>query len=354
MNEADRLSRNAPVSADANPVRWGVLGCARVFERRMVPAFHALPGTARVVAVASRDKTKADALIARCGLANVRAYGDYDALLRDEMVEAVYIPLPNDQHAHWTLAALARGKHVLCDKPAALSPDEADAMARAADQNGLRLMEAFMYRHHPQHDRVREIIASGEIGEMRRFRAVFAYPAPPENRTGIRWNASQGGGAFLDVGVYALNAARLLFGSEPTHVSAVAVLDGDTGVDIHTCALLEWAGGRTAVIEGGFDQHFTTRYEIAGDRGTITANRAFQIGETGVSLTTRVTDNRGGDTSRTETFGPTDQYALEIAHFCACVRDPARPLAPAENGVAQARAVAAVRRAASEGGRIAV
>ena len=332
------------------PVRWGVLGCARVFERRMVPAFGALSRVARVVAVGSQTEGKAEALIAQSGaaLADARAYGDYYSVLDDPRVEAVYIPLPNDQHAPWTLEALARGKHVLCEKPAALSESEATQMADAASARGLCLMEAFMFRHHPQHVRVRELIASGVIGRARRFRAVFAYPAPLNNRTGIRWNAAQGGGAFLDVGVYGVNAARFIFCDEPTHASGVSGGDTDgADVDTHTIATLAFSGGRTAVIEGGFDQHFTTRYEVAGDRGTITATRAFQVGERGVSLAIRVTDGAGGDTLHTEEFPHVDQYALQIAHFSACVRGVAT-LAPGENGVHQARAVCAVRRAVKE------
>jgi len=329
------------------PVRWGVLGCARVFERRMVPGFRGAAEAASLVAVASRAEEKARACADRHGIP--RAFGSYDALLADPDVEAVYIPLPNDQHREWTLRALTAGKHVLCDKPGALSYADARAMAGAARAAGLRLMEGFMYRHHPQHARIAEVVASGEVGEVTHFRGTFAYPAAPDP-TNIRLQKARGGGAFLDVGVYPLDAARLHFGAEPVAVSAVFTLDPATGVDRRAVALLEFDGGQTAVVEGGFDQAFTSRYELAGSAGVITAERGFQVGEAGVSVTVRIGDGAAG--TRAEPFPHVNQWAQEIGHFSRCVRDPALPLAPGEDGEAQAAAVEAVLRSARERRRV--
>lgn len=329
------------------PVRWGVLGCARVFERRMVPGFRGAAEAAALIAVASRSEEKARACAERHGIP--RAFGSYDALLADPEIEAVYIPLPNDQHREWTLRALAAGKHVLCDKPGALSYADAREMAQAARAAGLRLMEGFMYRHHPQHARIAEVVASGEVGEVTHFRGTFAYPAAPDPAN-IRWQRERGGGAFLDVGVYPLNAARLHFGAEPVAASAVFTLDLATGVDKHSVALLEFEDGRTAVIEGGFDQVFTSRYELAGGAGVVTAERGFQVGEAGVTATVRTGDPPAG--VRAENFPHVDQWAREIEHFSRCVRDPARPLAPGEDGEAQAAAVEAVLRSAAERRRV--
>ncbi|MBC8143565.1 MAG: Gfo/Idh/MocA family oxidoreductase [Armatimonadetes bacterium] len=330
---------------NTDPVRWGVLGCARVFERRMIPGFAAATGDATLLAVASRSAERAQTVAAKHGIP--RAYDGYDALLSDTNIEVVYLPLPNDQHAEWTLRALASGKHVLCDKPVALSLTDAEAMASAANAAGLRLQEGFMYRHHPQHERVREVIASGEIGEPVHFRGAFTYTANLD-APNIRFNTEQGGGALLDVGVYPVNAARWFFG-EPVAVTAASRLHPETGIDLHTTVLLEWADGRTGAVIGGFDQPFTTRYEIVGTKGGVTAERAFQVGETGVSFTVRV-----GDTERTESFAHTDQYGAEIAHFSRCVRGANRSLAPGENGAAQTRIVEAIRLSARENRRVAV
>jgi glucose-fructose oxidoreductase len=146
--------------------------------------------------------------------------------------------------------------------------------------------------------------------------------------------------------VYPLNAARWFFG-EPIAVTAAARMDTSNGIDLHTTILMEWADGKTASIIGGFDQPFTTRYEIVGTDGSVTAERAFQIGENGVALTIRT-----GDTERSEPIPHIDQYGLEIAHFSACVRDADKPLAPGEDGSAQARVVEAVRRSAREKRRV--
>ena len=299
----------------------------------MAPALKSARNAA-LHAVASRSAQKAQATAERHGAA--RAYGSYEALLDDPEVEAVYIPLPNDQHAQWTLKALAAGKHVLCDKPMALRVADAEAMSNAAAARGLRLMEGFMYRHHPQHAFVKEQVAAGVIGEPVHFRGSFTYPATADH-AGIRWNKAQGGGAFLDVGVYPLNAARWLFGAEPTQAHTIAITDQATGVDIHTAALLAFPGGRTASLIGGFDQAFTSRYELVGREGTIVVERAFQVGESGVRVLAR---SNNVDTEVVTFFEHTDQFQLEAEHFAACVRNASLPLEPGEDGVAQARAVA--------------
>lgn len=328
-------------------VRWGVLGCARVFERRMVPAFREA-SNAELVAVASRDQSKASAMAERHGIE--RAYGGYEALLADPSIDAVYIPLPNDLHVEWTLAALAAGKNVLCDKPLSLDAAGASRCARAAKDSGLRLMEGFMVRHHPQHARVREWIASGAIGEPVRFSAVFTYPATADH-AGIRWNPAQGGGSFLDVGVYPVDAARWVFGSAPQAVTVVGTMDPGTGVDIHADGILEFSGGRTATFSCGFDQVFCSRYEVVGRDGVITAERAFQVGESGVRLRIRA---HGSDDETVEEFPHVNQWALEVAHFGECVLDSGKPLEPGEDGAEQARVVDAVRRSMASGCRVTV
>jgi predicted dehydrogenase len=332
------------MNTNGNRVRWGTLGCARVFERRMVPGFAAAGDSAELLAVASRSEEKAEATATKHGVP--RAYGSYDALLNDSEIEAVYIPLPNDQHAEWTLRALDAGKHVLCDKPAALTYADARRMEDAARAASLRLMEGFMWRHHPQHARIAEIRAAGEIGELIHFRGIFTYSATPDP-VNLRWKPEHGGGALLDVAVYPVNAARAYFGGEPVSVYAASFVEPSSGVDRHTSGLLEFADGRNAYFIGGFDQPFLSRYEIVGSGGSITAERAFQIGEKGVNVVVRV-----GDDERTEFFPHADQYGLEIEHFSACVRDPDAPLSPGEDGVAQARVVEALRRSAAEKRRV--
>jgi predicted dehydrogenase len=329
----------------AEPVRWGVLGCARIFERRIAPAF-AAAANARLLAVASRDLEKAHKVAALSGAQ--KAFGSYDDLLGDPQIEAVYIPLPNDLHGLWTRRALAAGKHVLCDKPLTLTAAEARACAEDARAAGLRLMEAFMVRFHPQHAVVQQWVADGAIGVPTHLDAAFTYPAAVDPNN-IRYQPERGGGALLDVGVYGVTAARWHFGAEPVAVSVVGVIDPATGVDTRALLTLEFSQGRTASIVCAFDLAFASRYELRGPSGSLIAERAFQVGEKGVSI---VLQAHNAEPVVVASFPHLDQYAREIEHFGACVRDPSLPLAPGEDGVAQAVVVDALRRSLAEGRRV--
>jgi predicted dehydrogenase len=172
------------------PIRWGVLGCASIFERRMAPAFTQAVN-ARLLGLASRARDRAEACAARHGIE--RAYGSYEELLADPDIEAVYIPLPNDLHVEWTQRSLDAGKHVLCDKPSALTYADAKRVAEQAERAGLRLLEGFMWRYHPQHARVQEIIAGGEMGSPVHFRGAFSFPADERHRQTFRFQRGGGG-----------------------------------------------------------------------------------------------------------------------------------------------------------------
>lgn len=319
----------------SNPVRWGVLGCARVFERRMVPGFTSAPN-AELIAVASRTEDKAKATAEKHGIP--RAYGSYEALLEDPELDAIFIPLPNDLHAEWTQKALEAGKHVLCDKPLALSVEDAEAGAALARANGLRLMEGFMFRHHPQHARIHALIAAGLIGTPTRFEASFCYPAA-RDLTNIRYQAERGGGALLDVGVYGINAARWYLG-EPDGGHVFSKFDEEAEVDTASLISLHFPGNELASIACSFGEAFSSTYTVIGSEGRIMAERGFQIGEKGVAIRIRA---HNSDDETIETFPHLDQYALEIEHFSACVQNPSKTLEPGEDGVAQARVIEALR-----------
>src|SRR6476619_7312578 len=174
------------------PFQWGILSAANIARRRFVPG---IPS----------------------------AYGSYEELLADPAIDGVYIGLPNSLHAEWTIRAAQAGKHVLCEKPLTRRASEAERMAAACESAGVILMEAFMWRHHPQHAQVRELLAAGEIGEPALVRATFSFAMGAERRAGpdVRVQPELDGGAFMDVGCYALNAARFLFDAEPIEVSAL-------------------------------------------------------------------------------------------------------------------------------------
>ncbi|MBN2205884.1 MAG: Gfo/Idh/MocA family oxidoreductase, partial [Candidatus Aminicenantes bacterium] len=244
-------------------VRWGILGCAGIAERALIPALRA-SATGELAAIASRDAAKARAWAERFGIP--RAHPDYAALLKDGEVDAVYIPLANHLHAPWTLSALKAGKHVLCEKPIALDAREAEAMAAAADRTGRLLMEAFMYRFHPQVERAIALVRAGEIGKVRFVRAAFTFPFDGDPAD-YRWTPRFGGGALLDVGCYPLSAARLVFGREPVSVCAKARLHPRRRIDMSTAALVEFPDGGLAQCDASFEAQFQSRLEITGSRG---------------------------------------------------------------------------------------
>src|SRR5256885_12395372 len=204
----------------STPIRWGILGVARIGMRAALPALLAA-SNARVVALASRDQARAEAAVV--ALPGVRAYGSYEALLEDPEVEAVYIPLPNGLPAEWVTRAAAAGKHVLCEKTLGMTPDETRAMVGSCERAGVLLMEAFMYRHHPQIEWALAQIEAGRIGEVQLVRAGFGFDISgrPDD---IRLVAALGGGSLMDVGCYALNFARAVYGRGPVSVAARVVV----------------------------------------------------------------------------------------------------------------------------------
>jgi predicted dehydrogenase len=227
---------------DTTTLRIGILGAARIAPQALIkPARD--NADVEVVAVAARDAVRAKDFATKHGIPT--AYGSYAELLADPSVTAVYNPLPNGLHGRWTLAALAAGKHVLCEKPFTANADEARTVADAARESGLVVMEAFHYRHHPVAERMREIVASGELGALRDVRANVAFPLP--RFSDIRYRADLAGGALMDAGCYSVHMVRLLGGAEPEVVSARAALHG-ADVDRAMHAELRFPAGHTGRI----------------------------------------------------------------------------------------------------------
>jgi predicted dehydrogenase len=324
------------------PLRWGILSTARIARTRFVPGVRAgSEGT--VAAVASRDAGRARAMATELSIP--RAHGSYEALLADPEVDAVYIGLPNGLHPEWTVRAAAAGKHILCEKPVARTRADAESMAAAARRAGVILMEAFMYRLHPQHARVLDLIREGTIGDPVFVRATFCFAMARERREArdVRLHEGLHGGALMDVGCYAVNAARYLFGAEPVEVAALARRDPEFGVDTAFAGTMRFPGDRLAQIDGSFDASGTQRYEVAGAGGTIQVERAFLPGDGGGTV--RI--NAGGS-ARVEEVPGGDQYGLEADHMARSVR-AGRLLPPAEDGVLQAAVIEALYGSAAGG-----
>src|SRR5215212_5816070 len=324
------------------PFQWGILSAANIARRRFVPGVRN-GSEGQAAAVAARDGDRARAFADELGIP--RAYGSYEELLADPAIDGVYIGLPNSLHAEWTIRAAQAGKHVLCEKPLTRRASDAERMAAACAAAGVVLMEAFMWRHHPQHARVRELLAAGEVGEPAFVRATFSFAMGAARRAGpdVRVQPELDGGSFMDVGCYTLNAARFLFDAEPVEVSAMQRTDPSLGVDTSFAALARFPGDRLAVIDGSFDGSGPQRYEITGFRGTITVDPCFQPGPG----PTRIRVDRAGERQTVEAPG-VDQYAVEADHFVRSAR-AGRLLPPAEDGRAQARVVEALYRSAETG-----
>jgi xylose dehydrogenase (NAD/NADP) len=256
----------------------------------------------------------------------------------------VYIGLPNSLHAEWTIRAAQAHKHVLCEKPIASRSADAERMAAACQAAGVVLMEAFMWRHHPQHTRVRALLDAGTIGEPTFVRASFGYVIDTSRKgaLNVRLAPDLDGGSLMDIGCYSVNVARWVFGAEPIGVVGQQHVDTGFGVEMSFGGVLRFDGGRLAMVDSSFQHAFTNRYEIAGPGGRIVVNGAFRPDD----QPGRIEIHRGTDHS-VEEVPPANQFALEADHFARSVR-AGRLLPPAESGVAQARVIEALM-ASAEG-----
>ncbi|MFP4011153.1 MAG: Gfo/Idh/MocA family protein [Spirochaetaceae bacterium] len=295
------------------PVKWGVLGVADHFVKKMsLPAGDS--HMVDVVAVASRRAESARRAAAELGIP--RSYGSYEELLGDSEVEAVYIPLPNHLHVEWTKKAADAGKHVLCEKPLGLNAAEVQEAVDHCERRGVLLMEAFMYRFHPQWRYARDLIRTGNIGPVRAVQSTFSYNNPDPNN--IRNIYDAGGGGLYDIGCYAVSSARFLMGREPSRVVSLIERHAEWKTDILASAVLDFDGAHATFSVGTQtfqDQHVTA----LGGSGAVTVELPFNI-YSDVPVYVTVRDGIG---SRRVAFGPYDQYQGELDAFSEAVRSGA-------------------------------
>ena len=323
-------------------LRWGILSTAQIGTNQVIPATQAA-ARCEVVAIASREPSRAQEAATALGIPTV--YGSYEALLEDPDVDAVYIPLPNHMHAPWTIAALQAGKHVLCEKPITMSSAEARELAAVAADTGRVLTEAFMYRLQPAWRAARELVGTGRIGELMAVRSWFSYfNDDPEN---IRNIARFGGGGLMDIGCYTVNLSRMLFGSEPTGVSAAMAKDPVMGVDTLTSAILEFGDG-TSVFACSTRTTPDQQVQVMGTEGRFTVEIPFNITPT---ESTRILLWEGdGALARPPDeilqFAPVNQYTLQAEAFAATVLDGEPPFLSMEDSIANMEAIEAIIAAA--------
>ena len=321
-------------------LQWGVLGAAGIAIRQMIPAIQQSQ-SGRVAAIASRDSEKAAEVAGRFGID--RSYGSYAQLLADSNVEAIYIPLPNSMHCDWSIKAAQAGKHVLCEKPLAVNPRQCWQMIQAADQNNVLLVEAFWYRHHPQHRVVRETLAEGKLGSVRVIRA-YLNGNIPDLATNFRASSQLAGGALMDGGCYPVNLCRWLYQRQPKTVSAFLALDPVYKVDLMFNGLLDFGNSQHGVVECGFQHARSYSYQVVGDRGYLVVE-PFLNSDHGPTTIRSVID---GQTSE-HRFPPTNAFILQAEAFASCLRDGTKPLTTAEDAVQNMTVIEALYQSARHG-----
>lgn len=323
-------------------IRWGIISTANIAQTQVIPVMFRADN-AVVAAIASRNG-KVHTVAESLGIS--KAYESYEALLDDPEIDAVYIPLPNHLHREWTINAARKGKHVLCEKPAALNAEEAAEMVCICEEEQVLFMEAFMYQLHPQHNRVKEIIASGEIGELKLMKSSHAFHLGNRS-TDIRATKEWGGGSLYDVGCYCIHAIRHITESEPVAVQASAQLDPVSGIDLTALVQLELANGVRAMFDCSFDTVPRNEYEIVGTLGTIKVPYAFRPDLQGGIGSIIVSAN--GETREEQVAG--DLYRLEIEHFSAAILDGAPLAVSSQSTIDNMRVIEACLRAIESGKR---
>jgi D-xylose 1-dehydrogenase (NADP+, D-xylono-1,5-lactone-forming) len=313
-------------------VRWGILSTARINDLFLAGVRQS--DVVDVVAVASRDAATAERYAREHSIE--RAHGSYDALLADPEIEALYISLPNSFHVEWSIRALEAGKHVLCEKPMGRRVPDVERAFDTAEREGRLLMEAFMYRHHPQTRRLTELIDDGVIGRVRMIRSAFSFfEGDPAN---VRLSTALDGGALMDVGCYCVSASRLLAG-EPLRVSAEQALGGD-GVDVAFAATMRFDDDVIAYFDAGLALADRYELEVIGERGTLFVADPWHCGHPGIEVR-----RDEGATERIE-IDRVDPYLLEAENMSAAIRGDGRLLLGRTDALGQARAIGALYAAA--------
>ena len=325
-------------------VRWGILSTADIGVKKVVPAMQKGEHV-EVVAIASRDKSRAEQTARALGIA--KAYGSYEELLADPEVEAIYNPLPNHLHVPWSIKAAEAGKHVLCEKPIAMTVAEARALLEKQKATGVKIGEAFMVRTHPQWLRTKELISSGRIGELRSISGFFSYfNRDPGN---IRNKPEYGGGALMDIGCYPIIASRFAFGAEPSRILGLVTRDRDMGVDCLTSAILDFPAGH-AIFTCSTQLVPYQRIHFLGTKGRIEIEIPFNAPN---HQPCRIFIDDGGDlfgkNMTTETFEKCDQYTIQGDNFSRAVRGEGEVPVTLDEGIKNMAVIDAIFRSATSG-----
>jgi len=323
------------------PLRWGVLSTANIAAEKLIPAIRRSQSS-MVAAVASRDADRARTFAEQHAIPD--AYSSYEALLSSPDIDVVYNPLPNHLHVPWTLKAIEAGKHVLCEKPIAMNASEAQRLIEIASRNaGVKVMEAFMYRFHPQWAKARELLQQGAIGALRHIDAIFTYyNRDPRN---VRNMAGIGGGGLMDVGCYCVSAARYLSAREPSRVNAKLLVDPEFQVDCHAHGLLDF-GDLCASFYCSTQSQPSQRVYVAGERGSLLIDTPFYQPDYGMA---RLLLTQGGEPQVIDTEA-CDHYARQVDAFAQAIQTNQAVPTPLADAMANMRVLDALFASDQDGG----
>jgi predicted dehydrogenase len=322
-------------------VHWGVLSTADIGMSKVTPAIQAASNS-EVVAIASRDGERAAIAADQLGIPD--AYGNYEDLLAAENVDAVYLPLPNDMHAEWVAKAALAGKHILCEKPMAMSEAEAAEMVAVCDAADVKLQEAFMYRHHPTWLEAVRLVRNGAIGDLVAVQSWFSYFN--DDPTNIRNRVENGGGAVMDIGCYNVNLSRLLFDAEPVAIESVVRRDPVMGIDTLTSAILEFPGGGQSSLTCSTRSEDYQRVHIFGTTGRIEIEIPFNI-PTDLETRIYVTRDDGSSpdaTTETVVFPAKNQYTIQAELFADAILNDSDVAVNSIDAVANMRVIDSILR----------
>ncbi len=315
-------------------VKFGVIGCSRVAQKGIIPAL-CDSSFADFGMVGSRSPEKAKEFGARFGC---DSYGTYEDVIANKNIDAVYVSLPNSMHEEWSVKAMEAGKHVLCEKPAALSYASAKRMVETAKKNKVRLLEGLMFRYHPQHAKVRELIEKGILGDLLKFEGCFAY-ALPEKET-VSMSKVLGGGSIHACMPYPVSASRMIFGEEPESVICDTRIDPESGVDLKTDMMLSYSNGKSAFATSIFGSYYQSTYSVLGTKAHVRMGRAYAVSK---DIKTKFFLDANDEIEKI-IIEPADHFRLMIDDFC-------EEISKGENGIknyeedlsAQARVFEAAR-----------
>ena len=327
----------------SDTIRWGILSTAKIGSGRVIPAMHN-SNNGEVAAVASRDYDRAKVFADENSIPT--AYGSYEDLLADDTIDAIYIPVPNNMHAEWSIKCAEAGKPTLCEKPLASDADEAQTMVDAFKERNILFAEAFMYRFHPQNQRAQQMVQDGAIGEVQMMSASFSFPIREGNEDNIRLQKHLAGGALMDVGCYCINSMRFIIGEEPTRGVAYADFGTLHDVDERISALLEFPSGVLGHLDASLRLQQAHTYEVRGAKGRIQVPESYVPNyQTGEST---VIHHWQGDKYEAIEIPATDHYQVMVEDFADALINSRPPKFDPQDGVENMRVIDMLLQSARE------